>query len=86
MVGPVVGLPDCNSAVGGLNGALDLLGLPGVPEDTVPAIDPGLNTDDFIDLPMLGRRLERPARAASHRKQSRRIGSRCLRKSLSPER
>ena len=47
---PVIGLPDCNSAQQGLNNVSDLTGLPEVPVEPPPAIDPGLTTDDFQRL------------------------------------
>jgi len=44
---PVVGLPTCQGVRSGLNELSDLTGLPEPPTDEIPAIDPGLTTDDF---------------------------------------
>jgi hypothetical protein len=47
---PVVGLPDCQGVSQGLGSLSDLLGLPAPPTGGMPAIDPGLSTDDFQAL------------------------------------
>jgi hypothetical protein len=44
---PVVGLPDCENAVGVLQSLASLAGLPGPPDQPSLPIDPGLSTDDF---------------------------------------
>ncbi|MDQ3729884.1 MAG: hypothetical protein M3355_09885 [Actinomycetota bacterium] len=47
---PVVGLPTCQGVKSGLNELSDLTGLPEPPTGELPAIDPGLTTDDFQEL------------------------------------
>ncbi len=47
---PIVGLPDCQGVLQGLGSLSDLLGLPEPPVPELPAIDPGLSTDDFQAL------------------------------------
>ena len=46
---PVVGLPDCQGVLQGLGSLSDLIGID-PPDADVPAIDPGLSTDDFQAL------------------------------------
>ncbi len=47
---PVVGLPDCQGVLQGLDSLSGLIGLPDPPTGGVPGIDPGLTTDDFQAL------------------------------------
>jgi hypothetical protein len=47
---PVVGLPTCQGVKSGLGELADEVGLPEPPTDDIPAIDPGLTTDDFQKL------------------------------------
>jgi hypothetical protein len=47
---PVVGLPTCQGVQSGLEALSGELGLPDPPESPIPAIDPGLSTDDFQAL------------------------------------
>jgi hypothetical protein len=47
---PVVGLPTCQGVQSGLEALSGELGLPDPPESPIPAIDPGLTTDDFQAL------------------------------------
>jgi hypothetical protein len=44
---PVVGLPTCQGVQSGLEALSNELGLPDPPHAPIPAIDPGLSTDDF---------------------------------------
>jgi hypothetical protein len=44
---PVVGLPDCDNAVGVLQSLASLFGLPEPPDPPSVPIDPGISTDDF---------------------------------------
>ena len=47
---PVVGLPTCENASGGLNALADIFGLDGPPEPPTVPVDPGISTDDFQAL------------------------------------
>ena len=44
---PIVGLPDCENAVGVLQSLASLFGLPEPPDPPSVPIDPGISTDDF---------------------------------------
>ncbi|MGH2950802.1 MAG: hypothetical protein ACRDKX_02010, partial [Solirubrobacterales bacterium] len=47
---PIVGLPDCQGVLEGLETLSGELGLPAPPQLPLPEIDPGLTTDDFQAL------------------------------------
>ena len=47
---PIVGLPDCENAQGGIKALADIFGLDAPPEPPTVPVDPGLSTDDFQAL------------------------------------